>query len=169
MLIKSDFFKKIENEFKTIKSKERLGGGGNPASNLATKIFYMSKTLSTSSDDLDQTLITEIYNALQSLEDSIVKIALNYQTLAKSIFNQNVNPQKWIDFAQKQATELSYEMYSEDEVKLLRRFYIVWLTWIYCDEEFKKMRILSSRNTYYGLGKEKNNNKYFNEEIDKKW
>gem|GEM_PF-5962502 len=30
------------------------------------------------------------------------------------------------------------------------------------------MRILSSRNTYYGLGKEKNNNKYFNEEIDKK-
>ncbi|ATX71270.1 hypothetical protein [Spiroplasma clarkii] len=153
MRIKSDFYKEIEQEFKIITEREHLGTGGNPASNLATKMFYISKHQFNSYDEFDQAIVTEIANTLQSLEDIIVKKAINYQKLAKETYNQNVDPQKWVDYAQKQAANLSYEMYDEKEIKYLRHFHIVWLTWVYCDEELKKLRVKASRDLYHHIGK----------------
>ncbi|ARU91927.1 hypothetical protein SCLARK_001402 [Spiroplasma clarkii] len=118
MRIKSDFYKEIEQEFKIITEREHLGTGGNPASNLATKMFYISKHQFNSYDEFDQAIVTEIANTLQSLEDIIVKKAINYQKLAKETYNQNVDPQKWVDYAQKQAANLSYEMYDEKKLNI---------------------------------------------------
>ncbi|AGR42039.1 hypothetical protein [Spiroplasma diminutum] len=153
MRIKSDFYKEIETEFKVISEKEHLGSGGNPVSNLSTKMFYLSKHQFNSYDEFDQAIVTEIANTLQSLEDIIVKKALSYQALAKEAYNENVNPQKWVDFAQREAQALSYEMYDEREIKYLRHFHIVWLTWVFCDEELKKLRIKASRDLYHHIGK----------------
>ncbi|AUB31458.1 hypothetical protein [Spiroplasma floricola] len=153
MRIKSDFVKEIEAEFKIILEKENLGGGANPASNLSIKMFYLTKHQFKSYDEFDQAVVTEIANTLQSLEDIIVKKALSYQALAKEAYNENIDPQKWIDYAQKEAQALSFEMYSEKEIKYLRHFHIVWLTWVYCDEELKKLRIKASRDKYHEIGK----------------
>ncbi|AHI52753.1 hypothetical protein [Spiroplasma culicicola] len=153
MRIKSDFYKEIESEMKIITEREHLGSGGNPVSNLNTKMFYLSKHQFNSYDEFDQAIVAEIANTLQSLEDIIVKKALNYQELAKEAYDQNVDPQKWVDFAQREAQSLSYEMYDEREIKYLRHFHIVWLTWVFCDEELKKLRIKSSRDLYHHIGK----------------
>ncbi|QBQ07599.1 hypothetical protein SGLAD_v1c04000 [Spiroplasma gladiatoris] len=153
MRIKSDFYKEIEAEFKIITEREHLGSGGNPVSNLNTKMFYLSKHQFNSYDEFDQAVVAEIANTLQSLEDIIVKKALSYKDLAKEAYGQNVDPQKWVDYAQKEAQELSYEMYDEREIKYLRHFHIVWLTWVYCDEELKKLRIKASRDLYHDIGK----------------
>ncbi|WP_339034817.1 hypothetical protein [Spiroplasma endosymbiont of Cantharis rufa] len=149
---KSDFYKSIENEFKIISEKEHLNSSGNPVNNLNTKMFYLLKHHFNSFEEFDQAIIEEISNTLQSLEEVIVKKALSFQALAKDVFNENINPQKWVDFAQKEAQNLSYEMYDESEVKYLRHFHIVWLTWVYCDEELKKLRIKASRDVYNNIG-----------------
>ncbi|AOG60302.1 hypothetical protein SHELI_v1c03470 [Spiroplasma helicoides] len=153
MRIKSDFYKEIEAEFKIITEREHLNGGGNPVSNLSTKMFYISKHQFNSFDDFDQAIVTEIANTLQSLEDIIVKKALRFQELAREAYGKNVDPQKWVDYAQKEAQALSYEMYDDKEIKYLRHFHIVWLTWVYCDEELKKLRVKASRDMYHDLGK----------------
>ncbi|WP_339021600.1 hypothetical protein [Spiroplasma endosymbiont of Atherix ibis] len=153
MQIKSEFFKEIETEFKIISEREHLGTWGNPASNLSIKMFYLSKHQFKSYDESDQAIVTEIANTLQSLEDIIVKKALSYQALAKEAYNENIDPQKWIDYAQREAQALSFEMYNEREIKYLRHFHIVWLTWVYCDEELKKLRIKASRDKYHEIGK----------------
>jgi hypothetical protein len=152
MRIKSEFYKEIESEFKIISEKEHLTSGGNPVSNLEVKMFYLTKHQFNSYDEFDQAIVVEIANTLQSLEDIIVKKALAYKALAKEAYNQNVDPQKWVDFAQKEAKDLSYEMYDEREVKYLRHFHVVWLTWVFCDEELKKLRIRASRDLYHHIG-----------------
>ena len=153
MRIKSDFYREIEAEFKTIAEKENLGGGANPVSNLSTQMFYLSKHQFNSFDDFDQAVVSEVANTIQSLEDIIVKKALSYQQLAKETYNQNIDPQKWVDYAQSEAYKLSYEMYDERELKYLRHFHIIWLTWVFCDEELKKLRIKASRDLYRYIGK----------------
>ncbi|ASP28105.1 hypothetical protein SCORR_v1c03310 [Spiroplasma corruscae] len=169
MRIKSDFYKEIESEFKIISEKEHLGNGGNAMSNLSTKMFYLSKHQFNSFDDFDQALVTEIANTLQSLEDIIVKKAFEYQRLAKEAYKEEIDPQKWIDFAQGEASNLSFEMYSEKELKYLRYFHIVWLTWIFCDEELKKLRTRVSRDLYHNIGSaEKNYVKKRNEILKNK-
>ncbi|AKU79583.1 hypothetical protein [Spiroplasma turonicum] len=157
MRIKSDFYKEIEAEFKIISEKEHLGNGGNAMSNLSTKMFYLSKHQFNSFDDFDQALVTEIANTLQSLEDIIVKKAFEYQRLAREAYHEEIDPQKWIDFAQSEASNLSYEMYTEKELKYLRYFHIVWLTWIFCDEELKKLRTRVSRDLYHNIGSAEKN------------
>jgi hypothetical protein len=152
MRIKSDFYKEVETEFAIISEKEHLTAGGNPVSNLEVKMFYLTKHQFNSYDEFDQAIVSEIANTLQSLEDIIVKKAIAYKALAKDAYGQNVDPQKWVDYAQKEAKKLSYEMYDEREVKYLRHFHIVWLTWIFCDEELKKLRIRASRDLYRHIG-----------------
>ncbi|AGR41034.1 hypothetical protein [Spiroplasma taiwanense] len=153
MLVKSDFYKEIEAEFKIISEKEHLGSGGTPVNNLNTKMFYLSKHQFNSYLEFDQAIVTEIASTLQSLEDIIVKKALTYQELARDSFNEDIDPQKWIDYAQNEAQKLSYEMYNDKEIKYLRHFHIVWLTWVFCDEELKKLRIKASRDLYHHIGK----------------
>lgn len=152
MRIKSDFYKEIEAEFKVISEKEHLTAGGNPVANLSTKMFYLTKHQFNSYDEFDQAIVSEIANTLQQLEDVIVKKALSYKELAKDAYGQNVDPQKWVDYAQKEAKKLSYEMYDEKELHYLRHFNIVWLTWVFCDEELKKLRIRASRDLYHHIG-----------------
>ncbi|WP_338969335.1 hypothetical protein [Spiroplasma endosymbiont of Labia minor] len=152
MQFKSEFYKSIDSEFHIIIEREFLSGG-NPVTNLQVKMFYLLKHHYDSKEQFDRAIISEITDTLQSLENAIIKKTTSYQKLAHDSYHQNIDAQKWIDFAQSQATMLSYEMYNESELKYLRHFHIVWLTWIYCDEELKKLRIRSSRDMYNSIGK----------------
>ncbi|WP_338971249.1 hypothetical protein [Spiroplasma endosymbiont of Panorpa germanica] len=152
MIYKSKLFDEIEQEFEKI-SKKEYSTSGNPLSNLKTSIFYLKKHHFSSKEEFEKTVVKRIADTIKTIEKDIVTKSVAFQEIAYQNYNQLIDPEKWVNFSKKEATELSYNEYGEDEIKFLRHLYILWLTWVYCDEELKKLRIKSSKEQYKNLGK----------------
>ncbi|AXK51256.1 hypothetical protein [Spiroplasma alleghenense] len=152
MIYKSKLFDEIEVEFSKVTAKDYTTAA-NPINNLKTSIFYIKKHHFPTQEDFEKAAVKAIADTIKILEKDIISKALAFQELAYKDYKQLVDPQKWINFSQKEASKISYEEYSDDEIKFLRHLYILWLTWVYCDEELKKLRIKSSKEQYQNLGK----------------
>ncbi|AHI53970.1 hypothetical protein SSABA_v1c05660 [Spiroplasma sabaudiense Ar-1343] len=152
MIFKSELYNEIEEEFAKVSAREYLKVA-NPLSNLKTTLYYLKKHHFTSKEELEKLIVKEISETIKILESDIITKAMAFQELAYNSYQQLVDPQKWINFSQREATILSFDEYPEKELKLLRHLHILWLTWIYCDEELRKLRIRSSKDNYINLGK----------------
>ncbi|WP_342269312.1 hypothetical protein [Spiroplasma endosymbiont of Aspidapion aeneum] len=144
--LKNVFLNEIKNEIKIFTKNETYINSNDPLGILIHDIFQVAAhtRYGIKSNEVDNRIYETINRSLRYLENMVVELAIKYEAVILEHHKQEIDPQKFIDYTQSEAEELSFQLYPRDQIKILRNFHIYYLTYVKASNSLVKARINKS-------------------------